>query len=108
MADIIVIGDSAQIAQFVEQNLQILQLLRELKTMNAELQAKFDKLNADIQARNQADTAKDQKIAQDTQTITDLTNQVATLTAADQATAHAVGAAVDAADAALVNHPPTG
>ena len=106
MADIIVIGDSAQIAQFVEQNLQILHLLREAKKVNAELQSKFDKLSADIQARNQADTTKDQQIATLTTQVTDLTNQVATLTAAEAATVQSVGAAVDAADAALTNPNP--
>jgi ElaB/YqjD/DUF883 family membrane-anchored ribosome-binding protein len=105
VSKIIVIGDSQQISQFVEQNLQILQLLREMKSMNAELQAKFDKLDQDIQARNQADTAKDQQIAALTQANADLTTHVATLTAADQATVQAVSAAIDAADTALTTHP---
>jgi hypothetical protein len=108
VAKIIIIGDSVEIAQFVEQNLEILQLLREAKTVNAELQAKFDKLNADIAMHVQADQAKDQQIAQlntDSQAkdqhIADLTNQVATLTAAEAATIQEVGTAVDQADAAL-------
>jgi predicted RNase H-like nuclease (RuvC/YqgF family) len=108
VAKIIIIGDSVEIAQFVEQNLEILQLLREAKTVNEELKAKFDKLNADIQAHVQADQQKDQQIAQITtdsqakdQHIADLTNQVATLTAAEAATIQEVGTAVDQADAAL-------
>jgi Skp family chaperone for outer membrane proteins len=101
--NVIVVGDVQQVATYVETILQINQTLREMKSMNAELQAKFDKLDQDIQARNQADTAKDQQIAALTGENATLTQQVATLTAADQATAQEVGAAIDQADAALLN-----
>ena len=102
LGNVIVVGDSEQVATYVEQHLQIIHFLKELKTMNADLQAKFDKLNADITADKAANQAKGQHIAQLTQQVIALTNQVATLTAADQATTQAVGAAVDAADAAVV------